>query len=372
MLTLENKKKLLESCHPDYRSGIKAEIPIGVNRGKLASRELIEMLASESMLDLSSVDLNNVHHNVDVLVIGGGGGGATAALFAKEAGAKVMIVTKLRFGDSNTIMAEGGINACTSTGDSPSRHFIDTMGGGGFVNTPAMVRSLVEDSPLIIQWLEKLGVPFYKNKDGNFIKRHIAGGHTRPRGHAVGDYTGMSIMQILRDEVLNQQIEVIEHCPAIELVMDENGRSAGAICMNIETRQLILIKAKTVILATGGLGRIHVQGFPTTNHYGATADGIVMAYRAGVELLYIDSIQFHPTGTCFPAQVIGLLVSETSRAKGAQLVNVNGERFINELETRDAVASAIIREASDRGNGIETPLGNHGIWLDTPVIDIRN
>ncbi len=142
--------------------------------------------------------------------------------------------------------------------------------------------------------------------------------------------------------------------------------------MNVETRQMILVKAKVVILATGGLGRIHVQGFPTTNHYGATADGIVMAYRAGAGLLYIDSIQFHPTGTCFPAQVIGLLVSETSRAKGAQLVNVNGERFINELETRDTVASAIIREVSDRGNGIETPIGNHGIWLDTPVIDIRN
>ena len=142
--------------------------------------------------------------------------------------------------------------------------------------------------------------------------------------------------------------------------------------MNVETRQMVLIKAKVVILATGGLGRIHVQGFPTTNHYGATADGIVMAYRAGAELLYMDSIQFHPTGTCFPAQVVGLLVSEASRGKGAQLVNANGERFINELETRDTVASAIIREVSGRGNGIETPIGNQGIWLDTPVIDIRN
>jgi len=372
LLTLDEKMKLLESCHPDYRPGIKTEIPVGANQGQPASKELVELLASESMLSPETIDLGDVHHDVDVLVIGGGGGGATAALFAKSAGAKVMITTKLRFGDSNTIMAEGGINACTSKGDSPVRYFIDTMGGGGFTNTPAMVRSLVEDSPLIIQWLEKLGVPFYKNKDGNFINRHIAGGHTRPRGHAVGDYTGMSIMQILRDEVLNQEIDVIEHNPAIELVMDEGGRCAGAICMNVETRQMILVKAKVVILATGGLGRIHVQGFPTTNHYGATADGIVMAYRAGVGLLYIDSIQFHPTGTCFPAQVVGLLVSETSRGKGAQLVNVNGERFINELETRDAVASAIIREVSGRGNGIETPIGNHGIWLDTPVIDIRN
>ena len=372
LLSLEEKAKLLESYHPDYRSGIKAAIPVGVNQGEPASKELVELLSSESLLSPETIDLSDVHHDVDVLVIGGGGGGATAALFAKSAGAKVMVTTKLRFGDSNTIMAEGGINACTSKGDTPIRHFIDTMGGGGFTNTPAMVRALVEDSPLIIQWLESLGVPFYKKADGNFMKRHIAGGHTRPRGHAVGDYTGMAIMQVLRDEVLNQEIEVVEHNPAIELIMDEGGRCAGAVCMNVDTRQMVLIKAKAVILATGGLGRIHVQGFPTTNHYGATADGIVMAYRAGAELLYIDSIQFHPTGTCFPAQVIGLLVSETSRGKGAQLVNVNGDRFINELETRDTVASGIIREASARGNGIRTPIGNHGIWLDTPVIDIRN
>ncbi len=372
ILSIDEKNALLQACHPDYRDGIKEPIPLGPNQGQPASRELVNLLAAESRLKTADINLDQVDHDVDVLIVGGGGGGATAGIFAKQHVEKVMIVTKLRFGESNTIMAEGGINACTSKGDSPARHFIDTMGGGGFHNSPAMVRAMCEDSPLIINWLERMGVPFYKERDGNFKKRHIAGGHSRPRGHAVGDYTGMTIMQTLRDEALCQGVELLEHCPAVELIMDENGRCAGVVCLDVETGQHIVIRAKSVIMATGGLGRIHVQGFPTTNHYGATADGIVMSYRAGAELFCMDSIQFHPTGTCFPAQVYGLLVSEASRARGAQLVNVHGERFINELQTRDCVASAIIRESSDRGNGIMTPLGNHGIWLDTPVIDLRN
>jgi len=141
--------------------------------------------------------------------------------------------------------------------------------------------------------------------------------------------------------------------------------------LDLETNRYLLIRSKITILATGGLGRIHIQNFPTTNHYGATADGIIVAYRAGAKLIYMDSIQFHPTGTCFPPQLIGLLVSETNRARGAHLVNVKGERFINELETRDVVASAIIREVKERNNGVNTPIGSQGIWLDTPVIDIK-
>jgi succinate dehydrogenase / fumarate reductase flavoprotein subunit len=124
-------------------------------------------------------------------------------------------------------------------------------------------------------------------------------------------------------------------------------------------------------LASGGLGRLHIQNFPTTNHYGATADGLVIAYRAGAKFIYMDSIQFHPTGTAFPPQLMGLLVTEASRARGAQLVNVEGERFVNELETRDAVASAIIREVIGNKKGITTPVGMQGVWLDTPLIDIR-
>lgn len=371
LLSYKEKSQLIESYHPDFRAGSRREIRIGANKGDRAPHEIVDLLEARSLIDPSKINVDNVDEDVDVLVIGGGGGGATAALFAQEAGAKVAIVTKLRFGDSNTIMAEGGINACTSKGDSPVRYYIDTMGGGGFTNVPELVRVLAEDSPEILQWLENLGVPFYKEFDGNFIRRHIAGGHTRPRGHAVGDYTGMAIIQILCDEVFNRGIKVFEFCPAVEFILNEERHCAGAILMNLETNKVRVIKSKLTILATGGLGRIHIQNFPTTNHYGATADGIVMAYRAGAKLIYMDSIQFHPTGTCHPQQLIGLLVSEAVRARGAQLINCKGERFINELETRNVVASAIIRESIDRKNGIKTPDGRYGIWLDTSVIDVK-
>ena len=351
LLSYQKKNELLESFHPDYRDGSRRQIKTGANQGDRAPHEIVDLLEARNLVDPAALSLEDPDEIVDVLVIGGGGGGSTAALFARQAGAKVAIATKLRFGDSNTIMAEGGINACTSKGDSPARYYIDT--------------------PEIIQWLESLGVPFYKQKDGNFIKRHIAGGHTRPRGHAVGDYTGMAIIQILCDEVHNQGISVLEFCPAVEFLLDIDGRCAGAVLMNLETNQPYVVKSKLTVLATGGLGRLHIQNFPTTNHYGATADGIVMAYRAGAKLGYMDSIQFHPTGTCHPQQLIGLLVSEAVRARGAQLVNKNGERFINELETRNVVASAIIREATHRKNGIRTPDGRYGIWLDTSVIDTR-
>jgi succinate dehydrogenase / fumarate reductase flavoprotein subunit len=118
------------------------------------------------------------------------------------------------------------------------------------------------------------------------------------------------------------------------------------------------------------MGRLHVQGFPTTNHYGATADGIVMAYRAGARLIFMDTVQYHPTGVAYPEQILGQLVTEKVRGLGAHLVNVDGERFIYELETRDVVSAAIIRECTDRGKGVVTPTGMVGVWLDTPMIDI--
>ena len=126
-------------------------------------------------------------------------------------------------------------------------------------------------------------------------------------------------------------------------------------------------KAECVIIATGGAGRLHYQGFPTSNHYGATADGLVLAYRAGARLLYQDTLQYHPTGVAFPSQIYGALVTEKVRSMGAQFVNVNGEAFMHPLETRDVAASGVIREVA-RGNGIHTPLRD-GIWLDSPMID---
>lgn len=369
LLSLGEQEDLLREFHPDHREGIRRPFSVGPNKGNLACNELVDLLESKSRIDPQQVDLSP-DLSVDVLVVGGGGGGAAAALTAHEKGAGVLLVTKLRLGDSNTLMAEGGMNVATSPGDSPVKHYIDTMGGGHFTNNPRIVKALVLDAPGILQWFEDLGVAFSKNADGT-LQRTWAGGASYPRIHFVADYTGMEIMKVLRDEILNRQIPYLEFSPLIELILDEEGKCAGAMILDLETNRIFPIQAKSVILATGGIGRLHIQNFPTTNHYGATADGLVVAYRAGVKLLYMDSIQFHPTTAAYPEQISGLLVTEVFRGRGVHLVNTMGERFINELETRDVVASAIIREVNERGQGVTTPSGMKGVWLDTPLVEMK-
>lgn len=368
LLPLEEQEDLLKKYHPDYRDGVRRRISVGPNKGDFACNELVDLLESKCRIDPPRFDLSP-KLSVDVLVVGGGGGGAAAALTAHDNGAKVLLVTKLRLGDSNTIMAEGGMNAATSPDDSPVKHYIDTMGGGHFTNNPQIVKALVLDAPKIVGWFENLGVAFTKNADGT-LEGTWAGGASYPRIHFVADYTGMEIMKVLRDEIFNRRIPYLEFSPVIELILDEEGKCAGAMAFDLETNRIFPIRAKSVILATGGIGRLHIQNFPTTNHYGATADGLVVAYRAGVKLLYMDSIQFHPTTVAYPEQISGLLVTEVFRGRGVHLVNRKGERFINELETRDVVASAIIREVNERGLGVSTPSGMKGVWLDTPLIEM--
>ena len=176
-------------------------------------------------------------------------------------------------------------------------------------------------------------------------------------------------MRVLRDEVWNLGIDVVDYTSAIELIKDTDGKVAGAVLLNMETNEILVAKAKTVVIATGGAGRLHYQNFPTSNHYGATADGLVLGYRAGAELLYADTIQYHPTGVAYPSQIFGALVTEKVRSIGALLVNVDGEAFMNPLETRDVTASSIIRECSTHGKGVPTPGGGFGVWLDTPMIE---
>ena len=194
------------------------------------------------------------------------------------------------------------------------------------------------------------------------------GGTSRKRMHAAKDYSGAEIMRTLRDEVFNRGIPVVDFTSAIELILDENGRAAGAVLMNMETKELLVARAKTVIIATGGAGRMHYQGFPTSNHYGATADGLVLGYRVGAKLLYADTLQYHPTGAAFPEQIFGALVTEKVRSLGAKLVNRDGKVFMHPLETRDVAAASIIRECTDRGEGVDTGSGL-GVWLDTPMIE---
>lgn len=372
LLSLEEKSQLLEAYHPDYRADVRRQIQVGVNKGDSAASEFVKLLEAGSLVDTGKIDLNDAYLSVDALVIGAGGAGLTAAIFSNDAGADVAIATKLRMGDSNTIMAEGGVNAAISPGDSPSIHYLDTMGGGSFTNIPELVRALALDSPLCIKWLEDLGVPFDRDPNSDLPLPLLAGGHSRPRVCSVGDYTGMSIIQVLRAEVERRNIRVLEFSPAVELILDEQGRCIGAVLMDLDTQSFRVIRAKSTIIATGGIGRLHIQSFPTTNHYGATADGLVIAYRAGAKLGYMDSIQFHPTGTAYPDQLLGLLVTEVSRSRGAQLVDIEGQRYINELQTRDVVSAANVRQVIGRRKGVATPSGMQGVWLDTPLIDIIN
>ena len=195
------------------------------------------------------------------------------------------------------------------------------------------------------------------------------GGTSRKRMHAAKDYSGAEIMRTLRDEVLNREIPIVDFTAAIELIKDEHGRCAGAVLLNMETGQVLVARAKAVVLATGGAGRMHYQGFPTSNHYGATADGLVLGYRAGAKLLYQDTLQYHPTGSAFPNQIFGALVTEKVRGLGAKLINREGVAFVHPLETRDVAAAAIIRECSEGCDlGVNAPNGQ-AVWLDTPMID---
>ena len=370
-LPLAEREQVLKKFHPDYMEGGRRAVKVGLNKGDVFPEEVVDLLESRGRIEPGKVDLSEVDYETDVLVIGGGGAGTATALMAQEQGMKVIIATKLRHGDSNTMMAEGGIQGATQEGDSPFYHYLDTIGGGHFTNQTDLVEALVHDAPLIIAWLENLGMMFDKDGEGRLSVRHF-GGSSRKRMHSAGDMTGAEIMRIIRDETRNRSdnITVLEFSPAIELILDEEGKCAGAVLYSLDTKEYFLIKAKAVVMATGGFGRLHVQGYATTNHYGATMDGEVMAYRAGVKTTFMHSTQYHPTGAAYPEQNVGLLITEKTRGLGAHILNKDGEQFCFPLEPRDIESALLIRECTERNNGVITPTGRLGIWLDSPMIDI--
>lgn len=368
-LTAEEKDDLLLKFHPDRIKEQFTELKIGPNKGQKAPIELAEMLQAKPRIEPEHIDLNHVDYETDVLVIGGGGAGTAASIMASEAGAKVLLVTKLRVGDANTMMAEGGIQAADKPNDSPAQHYLDCYGGGHFDGKPELVYTLVNKAPSVIKWLNDLGVEFDKEADGTMVTTH-GGGTSRKRMHACKDYSGAEIMRTLRDETFNRKddITVVDFTSAIEIIKNDKGEACGAVLVNMETNEVRIAKAKVVIIATGGAGRMHYQGFPTSNHYGATADGLVMAYRAGAKLLYQDSLQYHPTGAAYPTQILGKLVTEKVRSLGAKLINKDGEVYIHPLETRDVNASGIIREVRE-GRGVKNDVQD-AVWLDTPMIEM--
>lgn len=367
LLDTDGRERLLAAHHPDSSKAANTPIRFGSNAGEPAPRELAALLAAPSHLQPQPGVPIQIDDEVDVLVIGGGGAGTVAALSAHAQGASVLLATKLRLGDSNTCMANG-ISAAIGQHDSPSLHFLDTLAAGRFTGIPALVRALVEDGPSAVEWLRRLGVALTWGdheppKDGGRV-----GGHSVVRGvrGLLGD-TGLEMIRVLREEIADRKIPVVEFHPVVDCLLDQQGRCAGAVLSNVDTGHLRVVAAKATILATGGLGRLHCGGFPTSNHHGATGDGLVVGYRAGAKLVHTDALQYHPTGLIWPDALAGLLLSEHFRLLGGHLVNRHGQRFINEMDVRDVVSAAILRECAE-GRGIETPSGARGVWLDVPEL----
>ncbi len=372
-MNAEERKDVLSKYHPDFAAGAKRAVRVGPNRGEELTTEVADILEAHSMVEPKVMDIHLAEpdYETDLLIIGGGGAGCWAAITAARNGVKSLIATKLRMGDANTMMSEGGMQAAVSRTDSPTRHYLDAIGGGHFENVPELVRVLTEDAPDVVRDLENLGVIWDKMEDGTMQVLH-GGGTSRKRMVSCRDYIGAIIMRTLMDEVKNHpdMISVREFEPAVELILDDRGHCGGAVLYSLDTEQFLTVKAKATIITTGGYGRLHIRGFATTNHYGATGDGLVMAYRAGAHLKFMDSVQYHPTGAVFPEQIAGFLITEKIRGAGGQPLNKFGELFVFPREPRDVESAAIIRECSpDRENGIETFVGRTGVWLDSPIID---
>lgn len=300
---------------------------------------------------------------------GSGGAGLCAAIEAAEKGVNILILTKEKYCQSNTILAQGGIQAATEPDDSVQLHYEDTMKSGNNKNNPKLVRKLTDEAPEALKWLTNLGVVFKETPI-------VPGGASKKRLHTIGDITGAKIMRALNHKVaeLEQKklISIKEFADVQELVKDNDGNIAGVIFKqnNKKEDEYKLVKSKVVILATGGSGGLRYNGLNTSNYSGITGDGLAMAYHAGAKLIDPSAIQYHPTGGVFPIGFSGKLISEKTRSLGALLFNNNGEPLVSKGK-RNVIVNNIMSEIHN-GHGIKTPMGNSGIWLALPMIDKIN
>ena len=280
---------------------------------------------------------------LDVLIIGSGGAGLTAALAAKEKGASVLVVGKTYPTNSQTSMAQGGINAALGNvgEDHTDFHIADTLRSAHGLCNEDMVRKMCTDAPKTIAWLESIGVPFSRLDNGKSDVQTIAqrqmGGASAKRACYAQDYTGLKILHTLYDTCLKNGIEFLDEHYLLNLIV-ENGVATGVTTLDIRTGEVIQINAKSLIVATGGYGGLY-HGY-TTNAYGSTGDGIAAVLRAGGAVSDMEFVQFHPTAL----KGSSILISESARGEGGYLVNTKGERFIDELEPRDVVARAIFEQ----------------------------
>ena len=303
-------------------------------------------------------------HEHDVLVIGAGGAGLRAAIEALAQGVSVGVVSKSLLGKAHTVMAEGGIAAAMCNVDSADGwkpHFRDTMRGGKMLNSWRMAQLHAQEAPERVRELEHWGAVFDRTADGNILQRAF-GGHTYKRLCHVGDRTGLEMIRTLQDRGVQLGFDVYMECTIVRLLTDGE-KCVGAIGYWREQGRFVVFKAKSVVMATGGIGK----AWPiTSNSWEYTGDGMALAYEAGAELMDLEFVQFHPTGMVWPPGVQGILVTEAVRGEGGILRNKLGERFMEkydpkrmELSTRDVVARSIYTEVKE-GRGTE----HGGAYLD--------
>lgn len=301
--------------------------------------------ASEVTADFTHPD--DLAESYDVIVIGAGGGGMAAAIAAKDAGSNVAIFEKMPILGGNTLKSSAGMNASESKfqeaegiEDSNELFFEETMAGGHDTNDEELVHYLVDNSASAIEWLDSMGI--------NLSSITTTGGMSVPRAHRPedGSAIGGYLVDGLQRNVFEREIPTFVNANVTE-ILEEDGVVTG-VQVNIEGNEH-QVNAKAVIIATGGFGgnlemvtdnNPDLEGFVTTNHEGATGDGLVMAQEVGAQLVDMDQIQIHPT----VEQETSYLITEAVRGEGAILVNKEGERFFNELDTRDAVSQAILSQ----------------------------
>ena len=289
----------------------------------------------------------------DVLVIGAGLAGQRAALAAAEEGVSVGIVSKVHPVRSHSNAAQGGINAALQEGDSWESHAFDTVKGSDYLGDQDAIEIMCREAPEEILHLEHLGVTFHRNDEG-LLGTRAFGGASQARTYYVADITGQAIMHVLYEQLMkySELISRYEEYFTTSLVLDDEGRCAGAVVRNVADASTELFEAKNVILASGGNGQIWQ---PTTNALICTGDGIGMAYRVGAPLMDMEMIQYHPTTLAKK----GFLITEGARGEGAHLLNAKGERFMEryapnkmELASRDVVSRAEQTEINE-GRGFD-------------------
>jgi succinate dehydrogenase / fumarate reductase flavoprotein subunit len=285
-------------------------------------------------------------HHFDVVIVGAGGAGLRAAIESREAGASTALVCKSLLGKAHTVMAEGGVAAALGNvwpEDNWKVHFRDTMRGGKMLNNWRMAQLHAQEAPDRVLELEEWGALFDRTKDGRILQRDF-GGHRYARLAHVGDRTGLEMIRTLQHRAVSLGIEVFMECKIVRLLHGADGAVNGAVGFWRESGRFVVFGAKSLVMATGGIGKVWKF---TSNSWESTGDGHALSLWAGADLIDMECVQFHPTGMVWPPSARGLLVTEGVRGDGGVLKNIDGKRFMFDYitpyfaaETADTIEEA--------------------------------